>query len=137
MRLFIDLNVVLDVLTRREPWFEHSAAVLSLINGMDREGYVAAHSVTTLEYLLSKHQGRGRAAAALIDLLALVRAVDVGHETLLQALSLGWSDFEDAVQAVCALASNADYLVTRDPRGFPALSIPVVTPSELLALHSG
>jgi hypothetical protein len=60
----------------------------------------------------------------------------VDHERLLAALSLGWSDFEDAVQAVCALGISADYLVTRDPKGFPALSIPDATPSELLAILS-
>ncbi|MGI8842420.1 MAG: PIN domain-containing protein [Gemmatimonadaceae bacterium] len=134
MRLFFDLNVVLDVLARREPWFEQSAAVLSLVDKTAVEGYVAAHSVTTLNYLLSKYHGRERTPAALIDLLGFVRAVNVDHDRLLEALALGWSDFEDAVQAVCALGISADYLITRDPKGFPALSIPVVTPSELLAI---
>jgi hypothetical protein len=45
VRLFFDLNVVLDVLARRQPWFEHSAAVLSLVDDPETEGYVAAHSV--------------------------------------------------------------------------------------------
>ncbi len=134
MRLLFDLNVVLDVLARREPWFDHSAAVLSMAGETETEGYVAAHTVTTLNYLLSKYQGRERTAAALIDLLGLLRAVNVDHDRLLEALALGWSDFEDAVQAVCALAVDADYLITRDPKGFPSLSVPVVTPSELMAI---
>lgn len=128
---------MLDVLAHREPWFEHSAAVLSFVDEMEIEGYLAAHSVTTLSYLLAKHRGLERTAAALIDLLGLLRAVNVDHERLLQALSLGWRDFEDAVQAVCALSIDADYLITRDPKGFPALSIPVVTPSETLAVLAG
>ncbi len=132
----LDVNVVLDVLARREPWFEHSAAVLSLVDRPDMEGYVAAHTITTLNYLLMKHHGRERAVEALIELLGLVRAVNVDHNRLLEALSLGWSDFEDAVQAACALRIKADYLVTRDPRGFRALSLPVVTPGELLAILS-
>jgi predicted nucleic acid-binding protein len=134
VRLFFDLNIVLDVLARREPWFEHSAAVLSLVDGTETEGYVAAQSITTLHYLLSKYHSRGKAAAALIDVLALVRVVSLDHQTLLKALSLGWSDFEDAVQAVCAAGAGANYLVTRDPRDFPGLSIPVVSPSEVLAI---
>ena len=47
-------------------------------------------------------------------------------------LSLGWHDFEDAVQAVCALEIEADYFVTRNPQDFSALSIPVVIPSDVL-----
>ncbi len=136
MRLFFDLNIVLDVLARREPWFEHSSTVFSLVDETATEGYVAAHSITTLNYLLSRYQGRAKAAAALIDILAIVRAVKVDHETLLEALSLGWSDFEDAVQAVCAMRIRADYLVTRDPKGFQDVSVSVATPSELLAILS-
>src|SRR5690606_23038459 len=69
MRLFLDINVILDVLADREPWVEDSAAVLSLLDDGDIEGLVAAHSVTTLCYLTSKHLGHKRAVAALIDLL--------------------------------------------------------------------
>ena len=137
MRLFFDLNVILDVLARRDPWLDHSAALLSLVEENRAEGYVAAHSVTTLYYLLSKHHGAERATTALVDLLGLVRAVNVDHETLLKALSLRSSDLEDAVQAVCALTIDADYLVTRNTRDFPSLSIAVVSPSELLAVLAG
>jgi hypothetical protein len=66
-----------------------------------------------------------------VELLSIVRAVAVDHELLHKALALGWNDFEDGVQAICALEIQADYLVTRDPKPFAHLSIPVVRPSEL------
>ena len=53
---------------------------------------------------------------------------------MLKALSLGWKHFEDAVQAVCALQVGADYVVSRNPGDFESFSIPVVSPSDLLAL---
>ncbi len=53
---------------------------------------------------------------------------------VLEALSLGWNDFEDALQGVSALAVGADYLVTRNPDDFEAIGIPVIAPGELLAL---
>lgn len=134
MRLFFDLNVILDVLANREPWVHDSAGALSLVADGKAEGFIAAHSVTTLDYLLRKHVGAGRTAATLVDLLGIVHAVAIGHEQLLKALSLGWNDFEDAVQAVCALEIQADYLVTRDLKPYAALSIPVVQPSELLSV---
>lgn len=136
MKLFLDANVVLDVLARRPPGVEDSAAVLSLVEAGAAEGLVAVHSVTTLDYLLRRHLGREEAATVLVDLLGLVRAVAVDHELLLKAYSLGWEDFEDAVQAVCALEADADYLVTRNPADFEPLTIPVVTPAELLATLS-
>lgn len=111
-----------------------SAAVLALLEEGQANGFVAAHTITTIHCLLAKHAGRDKAAGALVDLLNLVRVVTVDHETVLKALSLGWADFEDALQAVCALQIGSDYLVTRDPKPFQAISVPAVTPTELLAL---
>lgn len=134
MKLFFDLNVILDVLARREPWVRDSAAALSLVADGKADGFVAAHSVTTLDSLLRKHVGAERAAATLTDLLGVVHAVGVDHQRLQKALSLGWNDFEDAVQAVCALDIRADDFITRDPRPFASLPIPVVRPGELVSV---
>jgi predicted nucleic acid-binding protein len=130
------MNVILDVLAKREPWLQDSAAALSLVAEGKAEGFIAAHTVTTLDYLLRKHVGAERAAATLVDLLGLVHAIGVDHELLHKAFALGWNDFEDAVQAVCALEVNTDYLITRDRRPFAALTIPVVSPSELMGILS-
>jgi hypothetical protein len=58
----------------------------------------------------------------------------VTQDVLLKALSLGWNDFEDAVQGVCALDVGADYIITRDAGVFDGLTIPALTPAEFLAL---
>lgn len=68
MKLFVDTNVVLDVLAQREPWFDDSARVLAHIEQGGATGQFAAHSLTTLHYLLAKHLGQQKTAAVLIDL---------------------------------------------------------------------
>jgi predicted nucleic acid-binding protein len=133
MRLFIDINVVLDVLANREPWVEDSGAVLSLLDDAEVEGLIAAHSVTTLYCLASRHLGHKPAVAALIDLLEHLSVTPLDEDILLRALSLGWDDVEDAVQGVSAQRANVDYIVTRNPSDFEAASIPVVTPKQFLA----
>ncbi|MGC8856850.1 MAG: PIN domain-containing protein [Anaerolineae bacterium] len=40
----IDLNVILDVLQKREPFYEASARLLAAIESGQVEGYVAAHT---------------------------------------------------------------------------------------------
>lgn len=134
MRIFLDVNVILDVLADREPWVEASANVLALCEIEEVEGVVAAHSITTLYYLTTKHLSRKKATAAMVDLLKLVSVAEVSQDVILKAVSLGWSDLEDAVQAVCALESGSDFIITRDAAVFDSLSIPAVTPSEFLAL---
>ena len=133
MKLFLDTNVLLDVLAQRAPWVQDSAALLSLVDTGQARGFVAAHTITTLHYLLCKHLGREKASTALVELIDLVEIAAVDASIMQKAFALGWNDFEDAVQTVCALQIGADYFVTRNPQDFSALSIPVVNPSE--ALH--
>lgn len=135
MKLFIDTNVVLDVLARREPWFDDSARLLARVEQGRASGHIAAHTLTTLHYLLARHLGQQKTAAVLIELTTLLHVEPVDHLVLQQALALGWRDFEDAVQAVTAALCQADYLVTRNPRDFKQSLVPVITPSEFLAVH--
>ena len=134
MKLFIDTNVVLDVLAQREPWFGDSARLLAHIEQGGATGHMAAHTLTTLHDLLARHLGQQKTAAVLIDLTTLLRVEPVDRQVLQQALALGWRDFEDAVQAVTAAQCQADYLVTRNPRDFKQSLVPVIMPSEFLVL---
>ena len=55
-RVLIDINVLMDVLQKREPFYEASAQVLSLAEDARIEGFISAHAVTTLMYLLAKNR---------------------------------------------------------------------------------
>lgn len=135
-RVLVDLNVVLDVLFQREPHYKEAAVVFRKIEVGDLSGLLAAHSVTTLYYLAAKRLGRAKCRALLLDVLQLFEVVSVDGDRLRHALGLGWKDFEDAVQAACAEAGEADYLVTRDKKGFRAATVRVLTPGELVALST-
>ena len=135
-RVLLDINVVLDVLATREPFADYAEAVLQRIEAHSIEGLVAAHTITTLHFLLAKHLGKAKTRKVLTDLLHVVRVVPVDEDRIRHALALNWTDFEDAVQAACAEKSEADYLVTRDKKGFQQSPVKTVTPAELLALIS-
>jgi len=127
------VNVVLDVLADRDPWAEHSSRVLELVEAGRAEGFVAAHTVTTLHYLVAKHGGRELATATVRKLLRVLGVVPVNEDRLLHALDLGLEDFEDAVQAVCAEKIRADVLVTRNADDFAGAGVQALSPVELLA----
>lgn len=133
-RVLVDVNVLLDVLADREPFAADAQAVLARIEEGTLEGLVAAHTMTTLHYLLSKHLGKARSRRALLDLLQLLRVVAVDEDRLRHALGLNWADFEDAVQAACAEKAEAEYVVTRDKRGFAKSAVKPISPAELLVL---
>jgi len=135
MKVFLDANVILDVLANREPFVSNSAAVLSLVESERVEGFVAAHTITTLFYLLQREVGRAKARSILMDLFRVIEIVAVDQDRIHQALAMDWDDFEDAVQASCAAKVEADYLLTRDQEDFQGSYVPVLSPAEFVALH--
>ena len=134
LKVLIDLNVILDVLQRREPFYDMSARVLAATERGGLEGCVAAHSLTTLFYLLSRYQSAEQARVALTDLLTFLSVAAVNHVVIEQALNLPYPDFEDAVQMMAAVRSGVQYLVTRNVRDYGMGLLPVLQPAELLAL---
>jgi predicted nucleic acid-binding protein len=134
VHVLVDLNVVMDVLQERRPHYEESARVLDVVVRQEAAGYLAAHSLTTLFYVLSRLRDRKTAVAALTTLLESFTVANVDDSVIRQALSWGWADFEDAVQMAAAANARVDYLVTQNPRDFQPGPLPVVQPAALLAI---
>lgn len=134
IRVLLDANVVLDVLGARQPFFPMAAGVWAAVEEGKVDGLLAAHTVTTLHYLLRRHGDAPRTATALADLLRVFEVAPVDGDVLQSALAIPGPDFEDAVQIAAAIAAGATHLVTRNPADFQACPIPILQPAELIAL---
>lgn len=60
------------------------------------------------------------------------RACSVDEGDIKQALQARWHDFEDSLINVCAEKVKADYLITRDEKGFCNASVSHGTASEFM-----
>jgi predicted nucleic acid-binding protein len=134
LKLLLDINVILDVVLRRKPWSIEAAQLLTAVEAGQAEGYIAAHTLTTIYYYVAKTVGRRPAITVVTDLLRTVQVVPVGGADFLRALVLGLDDFEDAVQTVAALEIGADYLITRNARDFNDEVVELRTAAEVLGL---
>lgn len=137
MKWLLDTNVLLDVLADREPWAEHSAAVLARVERGRATGCVAAHAVTTIHYLLATRRDPTVAREKTRVLLRLLEVVPVDEDRLLQALDLPMGDYGDAVQVACAEKSGVNVIVTRNGDDFQGTDLDVRSPAELLARLAG
>jgi predicted nucleic acid-binding protein len=129
----IDLNILLDVLQKREPFFEASAAVLAAVETGKVNGYVAAHSITTLFYLIQKSNTGAEARATVTNILQFMKIIPVDQNTIEQALNLDFRDFEDAVQMISAVQNRMDCLVTRNIKDYQPALLPVMQPVDFIA----
>ncbi|MAS11657.1 PIN domain-containing protein [Salinisphaera sp.] len=130
--ILIDLNVVLDVVQKREPHYSTSAAVIGRVT----EGYVLAclpaHAFTTLHYLVSRHQTTATANRVVDWLLRYFEVAGTTDHELKRARALDWPDFEDAVVAAAAESSSCAHIVTRNVRDFRDSPVLALTPEEYL-----
>ncbi len=133
-RVLVDLNVILDVLQRRVPHYAASAGVLASIEAGRVEGAMAAHTVTTLFYLIAKGRSPEQARATLTDLRQFLAIAPVDQAVIEEALNLPCSDLEDAVQMMAAVHHGAQYLITRNVQDYRAGPLPVLQPAEFLAV---
>ena len=130
--IMVDINIILDVLQKRDPFYEASAGLLAVIERGEALGYIAAHGVTTLYYLLQKGKNSSAARADITSLLQILKIAPVDQETIEQALNLEFRDFEDAVQMISALRCKADFLITRNVKDYQPALLPVMQPVDFL-----
>jgi predicted nucleic acid-binding protein len=135
--LLLDTNVVLDVILARAPWDAEAVLLLEAIARGGVVGSVAAHAVTTIYYIVERSKGRTLAATAVSDLLQVVDVVPLDAADFQRALSLGLTDYEDAVQVAACLRAGADLLVTRNPRDFKGAPVTTRSAGEVMALLAG
>jgi predicted nucleic acid-binding protein len=136
LRALVDANIALDVLAKREPHYAASAAVWTLAEQGEIEGMLAAHTITTIHYLVAKYLKRQQASLVITKLLQVFGIAAVDQQVILKALTLGWKDFEDTVQMAAAFNAQVDYLVTRNPKDFKDELVRVLQPGDLMALFS-
>jgi len=130
--VLIDINILLDVLQMRKPFYEASARLLALVEIGQIKGYIAAHSITTLFYLIQKDLSSAQARANITSLLQFLEIAPVDQNTIEQALNLDYRDFEDAVQMISALQCKAEYLITRNAADYQPALLPVIQPVDFL-----
>lgn len=133
MKAFLDTNVVLDVLTRREPFYSDSARVWSLAERGEIRGVVSAVSLTNVFYVARKHSGAAVARAMLDDIRRCVSFSACDASVIDRAIESPFSDFEDALQYFSALAAGVDLIVTRNVVDYAEAELTVLTPTAFLA----
>ena len=135
MRLMIDTNIFLDVLTRREPFYADSRALLELCESKKVLGFVSASSVTDIFYLVHRYlHSTEMAYKALGSVLDIAKVLSVTNDDVLNAYLIRASDFEDCLLATCAKSGDCDAIVTRNKGDFLTFGVTLLTPKEVLDL---
>jgi len=132
-RLFLDTNVVLDLLGEREPFYVPAARIATLADKGNIRLVVSALTYATVFYILSGFEDKETVREKLRKFKVLAVTSDLTDKIIDKGLSSGFSDFEDSLQYHCAISMNCNIIITRNPKDFKESLIPVMTPDEYLS----
>ena len=133
MKVIIDTNIVIDILKRREPFYESSNKIFLLAVDERIDSIISTSAVTDIYYLTRKQYADTKTAINFIfDVLEIIKPVDTLVNDIFIAAELGFQDFEDAVVAAIAMREKVKYIITRNTRDFSHSVIPAITPDDFL-----
>ena len=132
-KIFVDSDVILDILCQREPHYEYAAYVFSLSDTKKIVLYTTSLVFSNVYYILRKLLGIQKSKEALRKLKSLVKVISVEEKEVDLALNSKFSDFEDALQYYTAMRHGIKILLTRNIKDYKEREIIVQTPEEFIS----
>lgn len=132
-KLFIDTNIVIDLLAKRDPFYDDAAKLFSLADKNKIKLSVSSLTFSNANYILQKINSPSITKEILRKFKILTIVLSLDDKIIDLALNdNGFSDFEDATQYYSAIENNQDILITRNLRDFKTSKLPVMTASEFI-----
>ena len=132
-KVFLDVNVIVDFLIERDPFYDAIVKLISLADQAQISIVTTPLSFATTHYLISKVENKNIALKKLQNFKLLCHACTMNDLIVEKALNSQMKDFEDALQYYSAINSQCQVIITRDGKDFKNSEIPVMTPSEFLS----
>lgn len=132
MKIFVDTNILLDILVQRKnkSFTENSALFLELRKQTGYELCVSTISMATCSYFLKDRDDSAERLRLLTKDLTVLDTLALDFQA---ALKTNQPDIEDAMQFSVAASNHCDLIVTRDKTGFTNSPISYLTPEAVLS----
>lgn len=134
MKILIDTNVVLDVIGKRQEFYENSFKALQLVY-VNHTPCVSATTVTDIMYLSRKlFASVEQQKIALADFFSDFKIIPISKKQILQAFCSQMNDFEDAIQAFCAKKAGVKLIISRNIKDYALSPVYALSPADFIKL---
>lgn len=132
--ILIDTNIILDLLAKREPFYNQSKQIFSLADTNQIELVISTLSIANTFYILNDILKIKNTRSIIRKFKVLVTSYPLNDKIVELALNdVNFKDFEDGIQYYSALESNCQLILTRNTKDFKKSDIPVLKPLEYLS----
>lgn len=133
-RLLIDTNTVIDLLSKRENFYDEAADLFSRADRKELNLVISSLTFANTNYILTKLKSAKEAREILRKFKVLVEVLSLDDKITELALSDDdFPDFEDGLQYYSAIENQIDIIITRNKKDFKNSKIPVLSAKEYLA----
>ena len=141
MKVLLDTNIIVDVLQKRDTWFEAGEKIfLAVADGLIT-GCVTVKEIADI-YYFSRKQFKGldnvdeKARIVITKLLSLFEVIDSLAIDCKNALTIQNNDYEDAIMIAAAIRVGVDCIVTRNTEHYKNSPVMIFSPDDFLAFIS-
>lgn len=131
-RLFIDSDVLLDLILNREPYFGYTQLLIIERHSRKLDLNTSALIVANIHYIISKKLGAKAATEGIRNLVKLINILPFETDIIPLVLNSGFTDFEDGIQHFIANRYHCDAIITRNVKDYKESTLPVYTTEQYL-----
>jgi predicted nucleic acid-binding protein len=131
--VYLDTDILLDFILDRQPHNQHAQRLFAAADAGKVELLVSALSFANANYVLRKFIDDKEKKEILSQIMSFVRICSLTASELHQAMSLNFTDLEDAIQYATASNNNADLIITRNVKDYSKSLIPVLNPEIFMS----
>mgnify|MGYP000138116484 CR=1 FL=1 len=132
-KLFIDSDVLLDLLLDREPFSEDIASLIEKSIESEVKLYTSLLSIANMHYIIGRLENENKANLKIQKILKIVSIDNLGQTVIDKALKSKFKDFEDSIQNFCAVEAGHQIIITRNTKDYKESELSILTPKEYLA----
>ncbi len=135
MKIFLDSDVLLDLLLGRELFLEDIKWILELSLSNHYKLYTSSIIIANIHYLISKTSNADKAKEKVNKLLSFIKILNVGEKEIRSSIESKFKGFEDGIQNFSAVNSDMQIIVTRNIKDFKTSNLSILTPKEFLVKY--
>lgn len=131
--LFLDTDVILDLITDRVPFSDHIAVIFEMARRKEISVFTSALTLSNAYYILRKWGTHKKILDQFRKFSLILEYTEFNREIVHNALQSTFPDFEDALQNYSAeYQKKVNIILTRNTKDFKHSSLSVMTPEMYL-----
>lgn len=133
-KIFIDTDVILDLVFERKPFFYDSQKILSLVEKNYLLGFTSSLIMANCYYIINITKNKNIAKKTIEKLRSILTVLPFTDKELGESLNSNIKDFEDGIQYFIAVNNGINTIITRNIQDYKKVDINVFLPNDFLKL---